>query len=140
MALPSSGPGCVWGCDRYGSHPFFIRVRRPGGPHGPAQAVGVFLRNCNGMDVLYEQDRITFKVRKAPHPPTHPPTRQAGRQGGSGWRVRHQPDVTDRWPLVPCLVRTRGPSGVAHCLTQWMLLVLVGMVSASSSSSFLDPR
>ncbi|KAL5484357.1 hypothetical protein EMCRGX_G020837 [Ephydatia muelleri] len=40
----------------YGSHPFYLDLRPPGYAHG------VFLRNCNGMDVKTDTNLLTYKI------------------------------------------------------------------------------
>eukprot|EP00731_Ephydatia_muelleri_P031502 Em0023g9a len=40
----------------YGSHPFYLDLRPSGDAHG------VFLRNCNGMDVTTDTNLLTYKI------------------------------------------------------------------------------
>ena len=40
----------------YGSHPFYLEVRNGGASHG------AFLRNSNGMDVILNPGKLTYRV------------------------------------------------------------------------------
>ena len=39
-----------------GSHPFYLDIRQSGKAHG------VYLRNSNGMDVIYGDKYLTYRV------------------------------------------------------------------------------
>ena len=39
-----------------GSHPFYLDMRQSGKAHG------VYLRNSNGMDVIYSDKYLTYRV------------------------------------------------------------------------------
>ncbi|RIA97248.1 glycosyl hydrolases family 31 protein [Glomus cerebriforme] len=46
---------CPVGENVYGAHPFYMELRK-------GKAHGVFLFNSNGMDILYEDGKLTYKV------------------------------------------------------------------------------
>lgn len=49
----------VPGMNLYGSHPFFLGIRK-------GKSHGVFFRNSNGMDVIVDERKITFKALAGP--------------------------------------------------------------------------
>ncbi|KAG0478032.1 hypothetical protein HPP92_012751 [Vanilla planifolia] len=53
----SDTPSMFTDFNLYGSHPFYMDVRTPEG-----MAHGVLLLNSNGMDVIYEENLITYKA------------------------------------------------------------------------------
>ncbi|KAG9298864.1 hypothetical protein G9A89_015885 [Geosiphon pyriformis] len=55
MTLWNRDAPCPEGENLYGSHPFYIEINE-------GKAHGVFLLNSNGMDVCYENGKLTYKI------------------------------------------------------------------------------
>ncbi|CAJ0627901.1 2408_t:CDS:10 [Entrophospora sp. SA101] len=55
MTLWARDAPCPEDENLYGSHPFYIELRN-------GKAHGVFLLNSNGMDICYENEKLTYKV------------------------------------------------------------------------------
>ncbi|CAG8514259.1 10673_t:CDS:2 [Acaulospora morrowiae] len=55
MTMWARDAPCPEGENLYGSHPFYLELRN-------GKAHGVFLLNSNGIDIIYEEERLTYKV------------------------------------------------------------------------------
>ncbi|RHZ86672.1 hypothetical protein Glove_48g60 [Diversispora epigaea] len=55
MTIWARDAQCHEGENLYGSHPYYVELRN-------GKAHGVFLLNSNGMDVIYEEEKLTYKV------------------------------------------------------------------------------
>lgn len=76
LSVPVNSTTTLWNRDMasadfntnlYGSHPFYIQVKGGGkqqhSTSSGMRASGVFLRNSNGMDIMYDGKGVVYKVR-----------------------------------------------------------------------------